>query len=1180
MRWIRGALAVGLIAGLGLIAGPPPEAVAAAPPGYWVESAYTSVFKDSGPSPEAADDLRIDLARNDYEAGQVVLRSSSAFTVNAVDFTDLTGPSGVVAAANLSSNYVGYQSLNHNSTFDGVQAITQTIRNAPGLFPDRLINDPSISVPANTTQSVWVRAYVPAEAAGGVYRGRVTLRTSAGDIVVPLTVNARAVTVPPAKDGGFTNVMWQSTLPVLHADPKLPDPIKEFYGIERYSDKWWQLVDNQAEITKRYRGNSLQLPILPLLRDAGSRLDTATGKYIFNWTLLDKVVERFEAKGAVKRLEGFDPFGGSPKFRPGTLSSTPGAFQVFVDWDSATGKNWMNQYLPALRDHVAEKGWTSRWFQHIADEAQDVPQYTAVANRYRELWPGIQIGDAIVNAGAFGVAKVDDIVIPNLHTYTGNPGPFDAERAKGKELWFYQCNIPVGGHLNRFIDQGEWNQRLTMWLAYGRNATGYLHWAYNNWMYKLDDQEPKGDGWITQPDVARNTIEATTRYESLRDGIEDWEVLNILGKTKPALAKELSRSLVTASDKYTLDTAYMQRIRAMMLDAAAGLPVVAKDLAAARTATGSSQSADAAKAVDGDSTTAWSPTAGSTEQWLQVDLGRQTLLSGVNLAWTTAPSTYKVQLSYDGSYWSEAHAVTTADLAYFAGINGKARYVRVVVPAGASVGLASVEVAGQGLFQQNLAGGKGYSKTAGTSAGHEDAGKEATDGVLSHNWGDRRGFGYDVPDDGAPHSYDVTVDLGNQQTIGRAGVHAYEDYPGYQPDAVKVSTSNDGANFTQRAQTGPVSGMYKPWYQADFEPVRARWVRFTYVKTRSGSRSSVFFDDVEVYGAGSVRAVDEVPGSAAYRYGNDEVVFAPTAGGSLMRWNWSAGVGTRTSDWGGGPIAGRPSGYVWNDQQHAIARSTDGKLLHWWLPGGQTQPSYANWGGDAASDPVATVWGGQQHIFARSTDGAVSHWWWDPVDQQLRLDKWAGAPGPIVGRPSTYTYRDQLHVVARGADNHLYHWWWVADEAEPHFADWGGEAYSEPTTMTWQGQQHVFAQAADGQLQHWWWDAGSGLGRDKWTGAPGRFVGAPAAFTFGDEQQVVARGPNNTLYKWFWKQATNKITFDDRGGQAYSDPVAFQYGDQQQIFAQSASNTLYHWWWTPSEGWLQNDWGGSVKHQS
>src|SRR6185503_13905730 len=90
-------------------------------PGVWTETAYNSVFKDSGPSPEARSDIQLDTAKNDYEAAQIVVRGPAAFTVDKVDFTALTGPSDAIAASELSYNPVGYEYLNHNSVFGGNQ---------------------------------------------------------------------------------------------------------------------------------------------------------------------------------------------------------------------------------------------------------------------------------------------------------------------------------------------------------------------------------------------------------------------------------------------------------------------------------------------------------------------------------------------------------------------------------------------------------------------------------------------------------------------------------------------------------------------------------------------------------------------------------------------------------------------------------------------------------------------------------------------------------------------------------------------------------------------------------------------------------------------------------------------------------------------------------------------------
>jgi cell wall-associated NlpC family hydrolase len=326
-------------------------------------------------------------------------------------------------------------------------------------------------------------------------------------------------------------------------------------------------------------------------------------------------------------------------------------------------------------------------------------------------------------------------------------------------------------------------------------------------------------------------------------------------------------------------------------------------------------------------------------------------------------------------------------------------------------------------------------------------------------------------------------------------------------------------------------------------------------------------------------STDEIAGAAAYRWGDQQLVFTPSSTGSLHHWYWIPGEGTEDDDWGGGTIVGKTTGFAYGDQEHVFARGPDNTLLHWWWTAGDGELHYADWHGEAYSDPTAFVWGGQQHIFAKAADGNLFHWYWDPGTGQVTTVKWSGAPAAFVGNPSAFSLNNQQHVVARGPNNELYHWWWDQATGQVTFADWHGEAYSDPTAFVWGGQQHIFAKAADGNLFHWYWDPGTGqVTTVKWSGAPAAFVGAPFGYRFGNQQHVVARGPNNELYHWWWDQATGQVTFADWHGEAYSDPIAFVYDDQQQIFTQSATHTLYHYSWTPQDGLQTDDWGGDVEY--
>ncbi|MFE9696696.1 discoidin domain-containing protein [Streptomyces sp. NPDC006270] len=86
----------------------------------------------------------------------------------------------------------------------------------------------------------------------------------------------------------------------------------------------------------------------------------------------------------------------------------------------------------------------------------------------------------------------------------------------------------------------------------------------------------------------------------------------------------------------------------------------------------------ATAAVDGNPTTRWS-SAASDPQWIRVDLGATARISQVVLDWEAAYGTsYRVELSADGSNWSTAYRTTAGDGGTDTlDVTGEARYVRV-----------------------------------------------------------------------------------------------------------------------------------------------------------------------------------------------------------------------------------------------------------------------------------------------------------------------------------------------------------------------------------------------------------------------------------------------------------------------------------------------------------------------
>lgn len=548
----------------------------------WVTSSYQNIFKDT--QKPAAAGMKIDLvvARNEFEAVQVLIRSDQAFAINGVGFSSLRQGNRLIAAANLSYNFVEYEWLQNSSAF-GSQPITNYTRKGPGYFPDGLSNESRCDVPAGSTQAVWIKLYVPKKTAPGYYTGEVTLNTTQGQFKIPVVLAVQDVTIPDSDKSSFTSAMWMQYYGPLSWDggPKGYGDLKHHFGCEVRSTKWWALMDSYAEMMKTYRSNDLPVNYHFMLIDGGSSLDSHTGLYKFNWSVFDKVIHFFLKNAAVKRLEGLftaQTYQYSNRYMTQIIDNVDGrAVRTWVLPDSPKSLAWIHQFYPALKNHLEAKGWAKLWWQHIADEPstdQLRADYQYLASKIRNVWPDIKLGDAFFNPSYRGLVGYTDLWVANSLAYDSDQSFFRKRQAAGDEVWTYTCNIPVNNYLNRFIDAPVWSMRLYMWNSYLQGTTGYLHWGHNAWGYetpgKIMESTLKGDNYIVKPDIQGNKLKGTIRYEAQRDGIEDYELLKILQDINPELARTLAKRLVLSYSDYSRDIALMLQTRKELVIAAAG----------------------------------------------------------------------------------------------------------------------------------------------------------------------------------------------------------------------------------------------------------------------------------------------------------------------------------------------------------------------------------------------------------------------------------------------------------------------------------------------------------------------------------------------------------------------------------------------------------------------------------
>ncbi|MER5951615.1 discoidin domain-containing protein [Streptomyces sp. NPDC001904] len=228
-------------------------------------------------------------------------------------------------------------------------------------------------------------------------------------------------------------------------------------------------------------------------------------------------------------------------------------------------------------------------------------------------------------------------------------------------------------------------------------------------------------------------------------------------------------------------------------------------LSQGKTATASSTEnggTPAAYAVDGDNGTRWS-SAATDSQWLQVDLGASATLSKVVLDWEAAyAKDYKIQVSDNGSTWSDLKSVTGSDGGTDTiDVSGSGRYVRMT-------GVTRATQYGYSLWEFQVFGSSGTTPPAdGCSTANAAKGRPAT-ASSTENGGTPASAAFDGDtatrwSSAATDPQWVQVDLGSSQSICKVDLNWEAAYA----KAFKIQASADGQNWTTlKDVTGATGG--------------------------------------------------------------------------------------------------------------------------------------------------------------------------------------------------------------------------------------------------------------------------------------------------------------------------------------------------------------------------------------
>ena len=459
------------------------------------ESTLVKVFRDEPyvTADRAACRAAVAVAGNEIEGLQlVVVPLWKDLTQLQVTVTELrhTDGSATIPPANVSVHRVGY------------------VRNGPpmysfdvkkrGDYPDILFpNEPSDVLEDQDAQPFFLTVRADEDTLPGDYEATVRFSVDGLDaVIIPLRVHVWGFRI--AGETHLKTTMWMNE-----------GDLKAFY---EYADR------TPWEVRKRFYDCHLEHRVGPLMGYPYNGGDTQE-----DW---DYVMAHGQNTLFIP-LPHHLPEADRPAFSE-LLKQTQADLRE---------KSWDDQALFYTRDEVAVMG------RH---EIAQVVEFSHWVRSVLPEWPQLQT--SAPEQALFGAM---DIWCPTIDHFS--PRILQDRMAKGERLWFYI----VWGRPGIMIDLPATDHRLMFWECWKYGAEGFLYWGTTHWALNVQGKERwpavpwipwnhqrghNGCGYLIYPGPSGTPL-SSTRFENVRDGIEDYEYLYLLDELAGEAGENMSESL-------------------------------------------------------------------------------------------------------------------------------------------------------------------------------------------------------------------------------------------------------------------------------------------------------------------------------------------------------------------------------------------------------------------------------------------------------------------------------------------------------------------------------------------------------------------------------------------------------------------------------------------------------------
>jgi len=487
---------------------------------------------------------------------------------------EIDAPYGVEANARRIRYIPGFIPT-HFKTDDGY------LSTSDGLYPDLLepFDHKNLPLIPGIWQSLWISVKVIQDTATGLFPIDITIKDTDGNKIADITV---PIEVVPAK---------LPPLDIFHTRWFHTDCLANYYNVEVFSEKHWEIIENFARFAAEHGINTLLTPIhTPPLDTAvgGERLTTQlvdvtahNGRYTFGFDKLERWISMCNRVG-IENFEMahlFTQWGA--KNAPKIMGTKDGEYTRLFGWETdATSDeytDYLRQLLPALTAKLKELNVHENTIFHVSDEPE--PEHLELYKNARKIvepfLDGFRIVDALTNIDFYKQGAVS-IPIPAVDHIT----PF--LEADIPELWCYYCCVQSFEVPNLFFMQPSYRNRILGVLLYKYNIAGFLQWGYNFYNsvhsvypvnpYMTTDADgafPSGDPFIVYPGADGKPL-ASLRLMVADEAFNDYRALKLL---ESMIGRDAVCSLIDADlqtpltfSKFPQNDEYILRLRKCIND--------------------------------------------------------------------------------------------------------------------------------------------------------------------------------------------------------------------------------------------------------------------------------------------------------------------------------------------------------------------------------------------------------------------------------------------------------------------------------------------------------------------------------------------------------------------------------------------------------------------------------------